>query len=159
MGRALTGPALLVAMLTITATAAGATAAEPVFRPPGPRDRCPVCGMFVAPFPSWVAEIVRADGSYDVFDGVKDLVRHLATGGSTAAAAAGGRVFVTDYYSLEPVDALTAWYVSGSDVLGPMGPEFIPFGEEGAAREFLRDHRGTGLHRFAELPAATAATP
>lgn len=114
--------------------------------------------MFVARFPSWVAEIVRADGTYVVFDGVKDLVKHWANRRGRVDATGEG-IFVTDYYTLEPVDGRTAWYVSGSDVLGPMGPEFIPFGTEGAAREFLRDHRGTALLRFPDLLPASAAAP
>jgi hypothetical protein len=38
---------------------------------PGPKDKCPVCGMFVAKYPDWVAALVFSDGSTVFFDGVK----------------------------------------------------------------------------------------
>ncbi len=149
MGRALTARAAAAALLgPLLLLGAAAAAPGPEHRPPGPRERCPVCGMFVARFPDWTAELVLADGTRLWFDGVKDLVKHLAGGGAAPAA-----VFVTDYYNLETIDGLAAWYVSGSDVLGPMGAEFVPFASEQEAREFLRDHRGAGVHRFADLPA------
>jgi nitrous oxide reductase accessory protein NosL len=146
MGRPLIAAALLLPLLL------GAAPAGAQFRPPGPRDRCPVCGMFVAKFPAWTAELVFADGTYAAFDGVRDLVRHRAAAGPDSPEASAA-VFVTDYYRLEPVDGRAAWYVSGSDVLGPMGAELIAFASEEEAREFLRDHRGAGVHRFEDLPA------
>jgi hypothetical protein len=110
--------------------------------------------MFVAPFPSWLAEVVLADGSRELFDGVKDLVRYLGDrkrydpGRAHLAVA---RVTVLDYYSLEPLPAEEAFYVVGSDVLGPMGREFVPLGRREQAEEFLRDHRGEAILRFADL--------
>ena len=38
---------------------------------PGPRDKCPVCGMFVAKYPDWVGYVELADGTRLVFDGAK----------------------------------------------------------------------------------------
>ena len=52
------------------------------------------------------------------------------------------------------MDARTAWFVVGSDVLGPMGHELVPFAREAEAREFLRDHRGKQVLRFAEVTPA-----
>ena len=43
---------------------------------PTKTDKCPVCGMFVAPFPDFVAEILFKDGSYVVFDGMKDMMKY-----------------------------------------------------------------------------------
>jgi len=109
--------------------------------------------MFVAKFPDWQAQVLFVDGRRAFFDGAKDLFRYLAdpahydgTPGAEGVAA----VFVTDYYSLEPVDGKTASYVSGSDVLGPMGKELVPFGKRSDAEEFLRDHRGTRVVGFDE---------
>ena len=39
----------------------------------------------------------------------------------------------------------------GSDVLGPMGKEFIPFGKEAEARQFMKDHQGKVILRFGEI--------
>lgn len=147
--------ALAVAAVLLTALAAGAeTAAPQGFVAPAKRDKCPVCGMFVAPYPEWTAELVFSDGSYAVFDGPKDLFRFyldMARFGSRRLPADVRGIFVTDYYSLEPIEAESAFYVLGGDVLGPMGRELIPFRTREAAQGFLADHRGERIVVFGEI--------
>ena len=97
---------------------------------PGPRDKCPVCGMFIAKYPEWTASIRFGDGSRVFFDGVKDLIKFYLTPqkyGSRTGRSSMGFIRVKDYYSLEMIDGRNAYYVIGSDVLGPMGKELIPF--------------------------------
>jgi len=121
---------------------------------PGPRDKCPVCGMFVAKYPEWSASLTFKDGKSEFFDGVKDLMRFyqgLARFAPRRSAADIREMRVKDYYGLTPVDARSAWYVIGSDVLGPMGREAVPFAREADARSFLADHRGTRILRFSDL--------
>ncbi len=135
--------------------AEGASAAPPGgFVKPQKGEKCPVCGMFVAKYPDWVAEVVFADGSREVFDGAKDLFRYLLDmrryGGKKEPADVAS-LFVTDYYTLEPIDAKAAFYVVGSDVFGPMGRELVPFARRAQAEEFLRDHRGQRIVGFDEV--------
>lgn len=150
------GRAAGLALAALVALGGGsAGGADDRYAPPGPRARCPVCGMFVEPFPAWRAQVVLADGSREDFDGVKDLVRYLGDRRRYAparAALAVERVWVLDYYALEPVAAEDAFYVVGSDVLGPMGHEYVPLRTRAEAEEFLRDHRGEAILRFADLP-------
>jgi nitrous oxide reductase accessory protein NosL len=153
---------LLAAAVWLLVLGAGAPilAAPPTFIPPSKQEKCSVCGMFVAKYPEWVVELVYADGSHTVFDGVRDLVRFLADMrgfGSTKRREDVAAVFVMDYYSLEPIDGAAAFYVLGSDVHGPMGRELIPFEKEEEARGFLRDHHGTRILRFPELSEALPA--
>jgi nitrous oxide reductase accessory protein NosL len=61
------------------------------------------------------------------------------------------QIHVTDYYSLRFIDGSKAFYVSGSDIYGPMGKELIPFEKEAAASEFLKDHKGKALLRFQDI--------
>ncbi len=61
------------------------------------------------------------------------------------------RIGVTEYYGLKRLDARQAWFVIGSDVLGPMGHELIPLASRADAEEFLRDHRGRRILRFEEV--------
>lgn len=147
--------ALCGALVLLVSTGAAAAQLAAGFSKPPPRARCPVCGMFVEPFPEWWAQIVFADGSRECFDGVKDLVRYLGErpryGRDRAALAIAG-VWVLDYYSVEPIAADAAFYVAGSDTLGPMGHEFVPLKTRAAAEEFLRDHRGRAILTFSELP-------
>jgi len=114
--------------------------------------------MFVARYPDWVAGIRYRDGSRLLFDGVKDLMKYQLRLDPSAAArrpdAEVAALFVTDYYALSPVDARAAFYVAGSDVLGPMGRELIPFRQREEAEGFEADHGGKGVLRFDELTPA-----
>ena len=127
---------------------------------PGPRDTCPVCGMLVAKYPHWVATIVYQDGHAHFFDGAKDMFKFwfdppkYAPNHSRAMIA---QMAVTDYYNLQSIDAKSALYVIGSDVLGPMGHEFVPLASLADAEEFMKEHKGKRILRFdqvtKELPA------
>ncbi len=121
---------------------------------PGPKDKCPVCGMFVARYPDWVAAVIFADGTTVFFDGVKDLMKYcfnLARYAPGRAISDIQSVQVTDYYRLEPIEGRRAFYVWGSDVYGPMGKELIPFEKEAHAREFMKDHQGKDVLPFERI--------
>lgn len=124
--------------------------------PPGPgeREKCPVCGMFVAKYPDFLSAVRFPDGTHLYFDGPKDLFRFTLGMKRYAPARRPEEVeavFVKDYYSLEFIDGRKAFYVSGSDVYGPMGRELVPFGREKDAAQFLKDHKGKSLFRFGEI--------
>lgn len=148
-------------MMQTLAVAAGALVtgraahANPVKLPaPGPRDTCPVCGMFVAPYPYWIATVLWRDGKAVHFDGAKDFFKYLQDlkkyepGRALAEINAMG---VTDYYATGRIDAAQAYYVIGSDVLGPMGHELVPHDTQAEANEFMADHSGKRVLRFAEV--------
>ena len=121
---------------------------------PGAKDLCPVCGMLTAKYPNWVATIVYKDGHAHFFDGAKDMFKFWHDPGKYAAGHSREqieRIAVTEYYGLQAIDARGAWYVVGSDVLGPMGHELVPLATRADAEEFLRDHRGRRILRFDEV--------
>jgi len=135
-------------------TASALWGAESKPAKPTPKDKCPVCGMFVAKYPDFIAQIVFRDGSVAFFDGVKDMFKYylnMSKYNSKQKETDIEFVYVNDYYSLTLVDGLKAYYVQGSDVFGPMGRELIPFEKEREAKEFLRDHKGKMLLRFQEI--------
>jgi len=125
---------------------------EPVDTPsPAPTDTCPVCGMFVTKYPDWIATVLYRDGHAHHFDGAKDLFKYLLDLGKWAPGHRAediALIGVTEYYGMTRIDARGAWYVVGSDVLGPMGHELIPLASRDDAEEFLRDHAGKGILRF-----------
>ena len=135
-------------MFALVLVAAVAGAAPPA------KEKCPVCGMFVAKYPEWTASVTLRGGKVYYFDGAKDLFRFCldlqkyAPGKAAADVAA---VTVLDYYSLEPIDGRRALYVLGSDVYGPMGKELIPFASRKDAEGFSRDHRGTKILSFGDI--------
>ena len=139
----------LLLSLTLSLTRADAGERKPV--KPAPRDKCPVCGMFVAKYPDWVSEIIFKDGTHAVFDGPKDMFKYyfnLRKYNPSKKIADVDSIYVMDYYGLTFIDGYKAVYVIGSDVHGPMGRELIPFEKEGDAKEFMKDHKGKSLLRF-----------
>jgi copper chaperone NosL len=118
---------------------------------PTPKDRCPVCGMFVEKYPDFVAQIAFKDGTFEFFDGAKDMFKYyfnLSKYNPKKKRADIVSIYVTDYYALRYIDGLKAYYVLGSDIYGPMGRELIPLEREKEAREFMKDHDGKKLLRF-----------
>ena len=125
-------------------------AADP--RPPTDEDRCGVCGMFVAKYPNWVATVVFADGSQVFFDGPKDLFRYILNlEDFNAEDREISEIFVTDYYRTAFIDAESAFFVSGSDVMGPMGGELIPLEKREEAETFAKDHGGREILEFDDI--------
>ncbi len=121
---------------------------------PSPKDKCPVCGMFVSKYPEWTASASLNDGTRLWFDGAKDLFKFWLDPGEvlpTRKRADVQSLFVTDYYGVARVDARAAFFVLGGDVYGPMGRELVPFAARADAEEFKRDHKGTRILRFDEV--------
>ncbi len=121
---------------------------------PGPKEKCPVCGMFVSKYPEWTAQVKTKKNAVFFFDGAKDMFKFLAQPQKYVPGIEKKdvtEIYVTDYYSLNPIDGTKAFYVLGSDVYGPMGRELIPFLKEEEARAFLRDHHGKSILRFQEV--------
>ena len=154
------GPQFLLPALLTAATALLAVGSEPpaTAKGPIPKGSCAVCGMHVANFPDWAAVVSFKDGSQAWFDGPKDLftflfdLKQYAPKRSSAEVAS---VQVRDYYALKHIDGRKAFFVIGSDVMGPMGKELIPFATEAGARDFLKDHKGRKVLAFHEIASET----
>ncbi len=151
---------LLAAFLLAGFATVLSAGAKPTPKPKGPvpKGSCAVCGMAVANFPDWAALVSFKDGTQAWFDGPKDLFTYLLDLKQYAPkrqAADIASVQVKDYYGLKHIDAQKAFFVLGSDVLGPMGKELVPFATEPGARDFLKDHRGRKILTYQEItPAA-----
>jgi nitrous oxide reductase accessory protein NosL len=110
--------------------------------------------MLVSKYPNWVATIVYKDGHAHHFDGAKDLFKFWFDPPKYAARHSRDMIaslWVTDYYGLQKVDARKAWYVIGSDVLGPMGHELVPLGSKADAQDFIAEHKGLRLLSFEQV--------
>lgn len=150
-------PAATVASALPQAAGAASDAAKIDLPAPGPRDTCPVCGMFVAKYPDWVATLLWDDGQAVHFDGAKDFFKYLAdlakyAPGKTVEQIAG--MGVTEYYGVTLIEARAARYVIGSDVYGPMGHELVPLASDVDAADFLKDHAGKRELGFDDVTGA-----
>ncbi len=109
--------------------------------------RCANCNMIVEKYPNWIEKAVVAGGKDTLyFDGPRCMFKILLESPKEAQT-----VLVKDYYSLKYIDGRSAFYVTGSDILGPMGNELIPFESEQAAKDFLNEHKGKNIVRFEEV--------
>lgn len=138
----------IVALLLLSGGAPGQTIK------PSAKDKCPVCGMFVAEYRDFLAEIVFKDGFHAYFDGPKDMFRYYFEPEKyhpTRKRADIASVYVTDYYGLDIIDGFQSFYIIGSDVRGPMGNELVPIAGEQDAKAFMNDHKGKSVLRFHEV--------
>lgn len=114
--------------------------------------RCANCGMFTDKHPNWEQKVISEDKGTMYFDGARCMFKILLD--STTAPKNIKDVLVKDYYTLEYINGKNAFYVIGSDVLGPMGNELIPFKSKESAEEFLTDHSGEKIVMFDEIDMA-----
>lgn len=149
---------VLAVLIILMALPALADENKPV--EPGRKDRCPVCGMFVAKYPDFLTQIIYKDGSRAFFDGVKDMLKYyfnLQKYQEGKEISDINSIYVKDYYSMNFIDGFKAYYVLGSNVYGPMGKELIPFEKEEDATEFMVDHAGKQLLGFTDIVQDTMA--
>jgi len=149
---------MLLFLLCCGGTALAGTAE---FTPPGASDRCPVCGMFVSPYPAWFAEVVLVDQPPLYFDGPKDLFNYLLSRASYHPSPVPeiAAVFVTEYYTQQQLPAESVSFVAGSDVLGPMGKELVPVAGEKPLQTFLQDHGGDRVMRYVDQQLKVVPAP
>lgn len=108
--------------------------------------RCAHCGMRVDAASAFASGATDG-GSTLAFDSVKCLLRYRLDHASVSAA------WVTDYYERTHVQLEQGFFVLGSDLSGPMGPDFVAFGARASAERFVHDHHGRVL-AFAEIDRA-----
>ena len=109
--------------------------------------KCPICGMFVAKYPKWVAFMQDTKGEKFYFDGVKDMMKYYFNHKDERFSP----ILVQDFYTLKPIDGKKAFYVIGSNVYGPMGEELIPFQKLDDAKVFKKEHFGKKIITFDEI--------
>lgn len=102
--------------------------------------RCPVCGMFPAKSLDWAAQVVFQDGATQFFDSPLSLFIYLQDVGRYTAGRQASDIaayFVTDSTKGGWLPAPHAFYVSGSNALGPMRAGNLPaFSSSDAANQF-----------------------
>ena len=65
-----------ISFLIILCLVAVSFAVEPKDSTPVPKEKCPVCGMFVSMFADWNARIEFKDSTVAVFDGTKCMFKY-----------------------------------------------------------------------------------
>ena len=116
-------------------------------------DRCPVCAMRPIRYPHFAAAIALQDGRAYYFCSPGCMLNAWLYPdiflGSQAAQLA--RPVVREYLSGAVMDAREVFWVSGSDVVGPMGPALVPLKGQAHLEAFRRRHGARKVFRLDEL--------
>lgn len=111
--------------------------------------RCPVCGMYPARYPKWMAQVVFTDRESKAFDSPADLFRFLhnmARYERKHVAADIAVIYLTDYAKGGWLEAKRTWLVLGSSARGPMNNADLPaFDSQAAAEQFAKSNGGKAL--------------
>jgi copper chaperone NosL len=111
--------------------------------------RCPICGMYPARYPKFNCQIVFKDGGYEAFDSAIGLLVYLHFPDKTnikLKPVAG--IYFKDYLKEGWLEADRAFFVTGSDIRGPMGVQFLPVDSEQAAEELKKQAKGKDIIHF-----------
>jgi copper chaperone NosL len=114
---------------------------------------CGKCGMYPARYPRWQAQIIFKDGTMTPFDGCKCMFNFLNAMDKYDQAHTMddvGVAWVKDFNSGTWIRAEKAYFVVGSDTLGPMGKELIPFADKTAAMKFQQE-QGGALMQYGDI--------
>jgi len=106
---------------------------------PQERESCRVCGMWIDEYRKSAAELVLKDGTMEHTCGVACMLREVEDAGGMSAFQS---VKVHDWVSGELVDAQTATYVLGSNVIPDMVPNYIAFAKREEAEAFAAKEGG-----------------
>ncbi len=113
---------------------------------------CALCGMPPANYPANRSQLTTADGKHLHFCSSKCLVNYID--GHKSSMTPKATSWVTVYPDGDYEYAKGLYFVVGSSVMGPMGPEAVPFRKKSAA-EALVAKQGGKVIRWSELsPAA-----
>ncbi len=125
---------LMLVLIQFTLLSAWASAEET-----HKRESCRVCGMWIDQYQKSAAELVYKDGNKEYACGVACMLRIVDDEGGMDAFAS---VKVHDWVSGELVDAQTATYVLGSNVIPDMVPNYIAFAKREEAEAFAAKEGG-----------------
>ncbi len=110
---------------------------------------CAHCGMDYTMYPKWKASFESPAKGMLMFCSNRCMLLTSIKEKDQLGEITG--IQVQDYYDLKAIDGQSAFYVTGSDVLGPMGHDFVPFSSKEAAEEFVKDHSGKNIYSFEEV--------
>ncbi len=110
--------------------------------------RCRRCGMKLEAKSAWRAELVGEDGKVTEFDTPRCALTSWREGQTPAKS-----IRVQEYYDHVTKDGTEVRFILGGDVVGPMGPDFVPV-DPARASKFIQDHGGERALKLEELDAA-----
>ena len=118
--------------------------------------RCPVCGMYPARSLDWAGQIIFSNGDAQFFDSPVSLLMFLNDVPRYSAGRTADDIvarYVTDVTSKEWIDAGAAFYVHGSNAVGPMRAGNLPAFAQRSAAEAFAQRRGGEVRTLGAIDA------
>ncbi len=114
--------------------------------------KCPLCGMYPARYPKFNCQIIFKDGSYEAFDSAIGLLVYLLFPDNTEIKLKPiAKIYFKDYLKESWREAGKTFFVTGSEVKGPMGIQFLPVDSEQAAEELKKQEKGKDIIHFKKI--------
>ncbi len=116
---------------------------------------CPLCGMLPARYPMFNCQILFKDGGHEAFDSAVGLLVYLhfpEKAGIEPRSAA--KIYFKDYLKESWIEADKTFFVTGSEIMGPMGVEFLPVDGKPAAEELKKREKGKEIIHFGKIDRA-----
>jgi len=109
--------------------------------------------------PRWVAKIEVRDGKTVYFSSPKSMFEFYHRPGKwfdvgVKSERDFSQIVVTDYETLKPINAETAFYVYGSRATSPAGDDLVPLSTKEAAEKFSKAYSGKRIFKFEEVSDA-----
>ncbi len=120
---------------------------------------CLVRHIKVYKAPEWVAKIELKNGKKVFFSSPKSMFEFYFRPGKWFDVGVKSEkdfkdILVTDFKTLKPVKAKGAFYIYGSNVVGPAGDDLIPFDSYADAEDFSKKHNGKRIMGFRDVSDA-----
>ncbi|MEA1954388.1 MAG: nitrous oxide reductase accessory protein NosL [Campylobacterota bacterium] len=109
--------------------------------------------------PKWVAKIKVRNGKTVYFSSPKSLFEFYHRPGKwfdvgVKSERDFSEIVVTDYETLKPINAETAFYIYGSRVTSPAGDDLVAIETKEAAEKFAKIYSGKRIFKFDEVSDA-----
>ena len=120
---------------------------------------CLVRHIAVYKDPKWVAKIEVRNGKTVYFSSPKSMFEFYDRPGKwfdvgVKSERDFSKIVVTDYETLKPINAETAFYVYGSRATSPAGDDLVPLATKESAEIFSKKYSGKRILKFDEVSDA-----
>ena len=120
---------------------------------------CLVRQMKVYKDPTWFAKIELNNGKKVFFSSPKSMFEFYFRPGKWFDVGVKSEkdfkdILVTDFKTLKAVKAKGAFFIYGTNVVGPAGDDLIPFDSYADAEEFSKKHNGKRIMGFRDVSDA-----
>lgn len=109
---------------------------------------CPIKNVDIDKHKDWAGYVELKDGSIVALSSSKYTFAYMLIVQKREGQDSVKNIYVTDYKSKKLIDAKTAYYVFGSNIMSVGGDDLIPFSLENDAKEFFKVNNGKQIYRF-----------